>query len=326
MEYETSLQHKYTVLLADPTQVEQEDIQQLLKVFPYSHALWFMEAKRCIYANGDCQSLISRASLYAQSPEQLYAYVYAPPVNDPIFSQDDAVAKLDLLLNQQRKDAELPESKNVFAETEDVDNNHTAFTEIPLQPSTEEQQLSATSPLEETIKREDVAKYDDELMPYTFVWWLHKTRMDYADTYQPYAPKVNLLPKNPQSNRKDLFLDQQIRENIFHLQSPEDKLSIQDNKTITFKIPHKTDEIIERFINEEPQIKPPQANKITLENKARQSAEDQSIFVSETLAQIYVEQGLYHKAIDAYMKLSLKYPEKSVYFADRIKDLENKIN
>lgn len=324
MEHETSLQHKYTVLLADPTQVDQEDIQRLLKVFPYSHALWFMETKRCMYTKDDCQSLINRVSLYAQTPEQLYSYVYAAPVNEPIFSQDDAVAKLDLLLKQPHKGTELPESENIPTEIEDMDSRSTTIAEVIPQLLPEEP-LSVTSFSEEPVNREDVAKYDDELMPYTFVWWLHKTRMDYADTYQPYATKIN-LKKNAQGDSKDLFLDQQIRENIFHLQSPEDKLSVQDNKTITFKIPHKTDEIIERFINEEPQIKPPQANKITLENKARQSAEDQSIFVSETLAQIYVEQGLYHKAIDAYMKLSLKYPKKSVYFADRIKDLESKIN
>jgi uncharacterized membrane protein YfcA len=32
------------------------------------------------------------------------------------------------------------------------------------------------------------------------------------------------------------------------------------------------------------------------------------------------------KAIDTYKKLSLKYPEKSTYFADQIIELEKKVN
>src|SRR5690606_39687209 len=96
-------------------------------------------------------------------------------------------------------------------------------------------------------------------------------------------------------------------------------------QTIPFKVPQKIDPIIERFIQEEPQIKPPPADKINLENKARKSAEDQLTLVTETLANIYVEQGLYPKAIAIYKKLSLKYPEKSTYFAARITELTNKL-
>ena len=49
--------------------------------------------------------------------------------------------------------------------------------------------------------------------------------------------------------------------------------------------------------------------------------EDEEV-VTETLAIIYLQQKKYDKALNAFHKLSLKYPEKSVYFASRIKEIE----
>ncbi len=41
--------------------------------------------------------------------------------------------------------------------------------------------------------------------------------------------------------------------------------------------------------------------------------------MTETLARIYLEQKNYNKAIQSYKILSLKYPEKSSFFADQLK-------
>ena len=45
-------------------------------------------------------------------------------------------------------------------------------------------------------------------------------------------------------------------------------------------------------------------------------------FCTETLAQIYAEQGYTDQARQIYSKLSLRYPEKSVYFASLIEKLD----
>lgn len=51
---------------------------------------------------------------------------------------------------------------------------------------------------------------------------------------------------------------------------------------------------------------------------------DDSYF-TETLARIYVKQRRYEKALQIIKNLSLKYPEKNVYFADQIRFLEKLI-
>jgi len=52
------------------------------------------------------------------------------------------------------------------------------------------------------------------------------------------------------------------------------------------------------------------------------SVSENDELVTETLANIYYSQKKYDKALSAYKKLSLKYPEKSIYFASRIEEIE----
>ena len=50
---------------------------------------------------------------------------------------------------------------------------------------------------------------------------------------------------------------------------------------------------------------------------------EDSPFCTETLAQIYAEQGYYEQSRKIYSRLSLRYPEKSAYFASLIEKLDN---
>ena len=54
-------------------------------------------------------------------------------------------------------------------------------------------------------------------------------------------------------------------------------------------------------------------------------AELDDSYFTETLAKIYIRQHRYEKALEIIKKLSLKYPKKSAYFADQIRDVEQMI-
>ena len=80
-------------------------------------------------------------------------------------------------------------------------------------------------------------------------------------------------------------------------------------------------DLIEKFIELNPKI--PQVKDTTsIPINIAKSNETPSSIMTETLAQIYLEQKKYFKAIQAYEILILKYPEKSSFFADRIKNIK----
>jgi hypothetical protein len=78
---------------------------------------------------------------------------------------------------------------------------------------------------------------------------------------------------------------------------------------------------IDKFIAQNPKIVP-KTNIPVPENVANSGVLDKNELMTETLARVYLEQKKYKNAIQAYKILSLKYPEKSGFFADRIKMVE----
>tara|TARA_R110002049_G_scaffold309091_1_gene516712 strand:- start:1252 stop:2148 length:897 start_codon:yes stop_codon:yes gene_type:complete len=80
-------------------------------------------------------------------------------------------------------------------------------------------------------------------------------------------------------------------------------------------------DLIDKFIANNPKIVPTKniESKIDISSSVKFNKDE---LMTETLAKVYLEQKKYKKAIQAYKILSLKYPEKSSFFADRIKSVE----
>ncbi len=76
-------------------------------------------------------------------------------------------------------------------------------------------------------------------------------------------------------------------------------------------------ELLDKFIENNPKIVPKDNSAVKIDIKDSTKL-DKAELMTETLAKVYLEQKKFKKAIQAYKILSLKYPEKSGFFADRI--------
>lgn len=85
------------------------------------------------------------------------------------------------------------------------------------------------------------------------------------------------------------------------------------------------EEVRKRFLKIEPPETPnsdAETEGDTIETVIKRSATSDFKIVTETMAQIYLKQGNKDKALQIYHQLLAVNPKKSVYFADRIRELE----
>ncbi len=85
-----------------------------------------------------------------------------------------------------------------------------------------------------------------------------------------------------------------------------------------------SDELIDKFLHTENHRIVAQEGDAEQEVMISAELSDDDDIATEEIAEIYLAQGLYDKAIDTYSKLILLNPEKSVYFAELIEKIKNK--
>ena len=105
----------------------------------------------------------------------------------------------------------------------------------------------------------------------------------------------------------------------------EEKSDLSDKLDLNLKKSRQSD-LIDKFILANPRIEPrKEKSGLGAEDIFTPFIEEERSFVTETLARIYISQGYYSRAIDIFEKLSLKFPEKSSYFASQIEKVKEYI-
>jgi tetratricopeptide (TPR) repeat protein len=81
--------------------------------------------------------------------------------------------------------------------------------------------------------------------------------------------------------------------------------------------------IIDQFIEKQTSLRPikPSREPEPIDRSGKSSELDDDL-ITDTLAKIYMAQGFYSRALEAYQKLSLKFPEKNSYFAAQIEEIK----
>jgi hypothetical protein len=149
---------------------------------------------------------------------------------------------------------------------------------------------------------------DEESSPY-------ENKVFYMDPGFAFPEKNELLELDLDFDERKTIISDKISLNQEHL----------DNEANNSKKQLQS-ELIDKFIFANPRIEPvKEKSSLPVEDISRSFIEEEGGFVTETLARIYVSQGYYSKSIDIYEKLSLKFPEKSSYFASQIEKVKEYI-
>jgi hypothetical protein len=260
-----------------------------------------------------------------------------PPVEDKkqSLSPQEIIAKRITEINQQKEiigeeiasyeseelvDKEDSEVEDLLEPKEDiVAHSAPELKEIKAEIPTRVPSILVRSFSNETTvdKEEVLVETDDDLM-------------DLSELIQVAAPSEYFLEDNVLDELEPITKsdEDQIEKRSFEdwlnrFSAP--KTSKKTIKKAHPKVKPEVSKLIDQFLSDKSskliKVKPSESIH-KKELKAARAEEPENGFMTETLANIYIKQGYYEKAIEAYTKLSLKYPKKNSYFANQIKKVK----
>ena len=231
---------------------------------------------------------------------------------------------------EEQIDAEPIDFSNLFAENQDELEQPTIVEESTVREETEIPEAIESANLEESVLQEEQL-------------------IQIEDTEEAIEQDVQIdAPVEPEVQEESQIaeeVEEIVSKPLEAVEIPQEEIiqiAIDDEPVKEEKIPEFHDwfhpierqdshtlELIDKFIEDDPKM--PKLNNSMLGeystkeldavDLAKSSVEEHN-YATETMAKIFLHQGFFDKAISIYEKLSLKYPEKSVYFANQISEVK----
>lgn len=284
------------------------ELEKLTQEFPYfqtAHLLYSIASKK--NDASQFQRSIKKTAIVAVSRNHLYELLY----------NNQSINKTEILIAETPKETvvekevkkEAVEEKEVkpIEATEVVTESKVEPIDIAEQVEREIQKDLVEAFIEkEVLKTNEAHKKEETPMPTdaSFGQWLHFLKKNNGG-------KLSDIETNYQKTKSE---EQELKTEI--PLNPDKKQRKEHQKELIDKIIKKNPSAIK--LNKD-------AKFFVAEQKAKESLLENEHLVTETLAKIYALQGNTGKAIRAYQILSLKYPNKSVYFASLIENLKKGI-
>ncbi len=303
----------FTYLLEHPEKITAEqtsDIRAIIDEFP------FFQSAQALYLKGlkNQNSFTYNKALKVTAAHTTDRSVLFEYITSDVFIQNDISTQIkeqdtylrgfdiedmqDLSLQVQKEEQEKASQildPNLFVEKEN--------SEI-TKPTTPQEILSVGKPLEFDTNESHSFNEWLQLSRFTVINRTSSTETEKTQTKEEETEK-EVVPSTPISEPSTLSSETIIT----------DDSVIEESK-------RRKQEIIDSFIESNPKIDFSPSVTKEKKNLAKKSLIPSEALMTETLARVYVEQKNYKKAKQAYRILSLKYPEKSGFFADQIRAIK----
>lgn len=330
--------------------INQKTIEEWIKTYPYCAGIHVLEAVRSQdKPNYLFKKLLQNAAVYTQDRGLLHQLINQSALPSSILKEeqseikelpppilvDNSDEKVQLLVSEIEKiehseNTSFPEvtvpSIEEKKKKEEIDKKPKEPKEIDSIKEEVQKPLVGKSIDSEEIDRkknnlEEVITYDPTkaLIP------IHKPKppkrpLNFAAGYDPEKELTKLAEKKEQAISNPTFLDW-----LNQVKKKEEPIKItEQNKTISSNV-DKVQSVLDQFLATKRTRPIQKAEFYNAENKAETSAQESLSIVSETLAEIYMRQGLHELAIKVYKKLMLQNPNKKENFATQIKKIEKLI-
>lgn len=293
-----------------------KDLQKLVNDFPYfqsAHLLLSLASKK--WDASVYQKSLKKTAIVVTNRSHLFNLIQQFEISNTVIEDFD---HQKLVVEEVLEPIDSTKELNILKATELlIENSDSEITETEFQQK--------TKPNAEEVLENEIAKQVVSAIVEKQMFNLSDTQLVFNQNKEPenFTDWLRLIQKSNKQLSAENILDVNTENNTDIKTRLEKGKIINQESALNKKL--KNLALIDKIIEKSPgQIKIKDDQKFySPEQNAKESLLENEHLVSETLAKIYALQGSVNKAVRAYEILSLKFPQKSAYFASLIQKLKN---